>query len=68
MVPRYVQMDPGNARAAVRASNCHVRLAEFGAAVAVLDAAAEVRPSAEIRAQLKEVAAQQAVFVQVRNC
>lgn len=60
-------MDPGNARAAVRASNCHARLGEYAAAVAVLEAAAEARPCAEIRAQLKEVASLQAAFAQVRH-
>ena len=67
MVSILAQLDPGNSRAAVRASSCHVRLGEFGAAVAVLDAAAETLLSAEIRAQLKEVAALQAAFAQVRN-
>lgn len=51
----------------MRASSCHVRLGEFGAAAAVLEAAAGTLPSAEIRAQLKEVAALQAAFAQVRQ-
>lgn len=61
------QVDPGNVRAAVRASTCHVRCASFPAALAVLRAAAAVRPAQELTDQIEAVKAEQASFEQVGN-
>lgn len=60
-------MDPGHARAAQRAATCHMRLGDYPAALAVLEAAASASPSAEISAHLKEMVVMQAAYNQVRE-